>query len=67
MLIDCDTCTVRGASCHDCVITVLLGPPSAAVEFDTAEQHALGSLADAGLIPPLRVVPVSSPYERGIA
>ena len=25
--IDCDTCTVRGLHCHDCVVTVLLGPP----------------------------------------
>lgn len=27
MLIDCDTCTVRGAGCDDCVVTVLLGVP----------------------------------------
>lgn len=27
MLIDCDTCTVRGEGCHDCVVTVLLGAP----------------------------------------
>ena len=27
MLIDCDTCTVRGAGCDDCVVTVLLGAP----------------------------------------
>ncbi|TKJ20431.1 hypothetical protein [Blastococcus sp. CCUG 61487] len=27
MLIDCDTCTVRGAGCADCVVTVLLGAP----------------------------------------
>ena len=25
--IDCDTCLVRGLSCHDCVVTILLGPP----------------------------------------
>ena len=25
--IDCDSCLVRGLSCHDCVVTVLLGPP----------------------------------------
>jgi hypothetical protein len=25
--IDCDTCVVRGLACHDCVVTVLLGPP----------------------------------------
>ena len=27
MLIDCDTCTVRGQDCDDCVVTVLLGAP----------------------------------------
>ncbi|MPQ97661.1 hypothetical protein GB931_06950 [Modestobacter sp. I12A-02628] len=27
MLIDCDTCTVRGDGCADCVVTVLLGAP----------------------------------------
>jgi hypothetical protein len=27
MLIDCDTCTVRGTGCADCVVTVLLGAP----------------------------------------
>ncbi len=27
MLIDCDTCTVRGSGCADCVVTVLLGAP----------------------------------------
>jgi hypothetical protein len=27
MLIDCNTCTARGAGCADCVVTVLLGAP----------------------------------------
>jgi hypothetical protein len=27
MLIDCDTCVVRGPACGDCVVTVLLGFP----------------------------------------
>jgi hypothetical protein len=27
VLIDCDTCTVRGVGCDDCVVTVLLGAP----------------------------------------
>jgi hypothetical protein len=29
MLIDCDTCTVRGTGCADCVVTALLGTPPA--------------------------------------
>lgn len=37
MIIDCGTCTVAGAACDDCVVTVLLGPPGAApAEIPTA-------------------------------
>ncbi len=53
--IDCDSCVVRGLSCHDCVVTVLLGPPPE-FGFDTEEEHALSVLADSGLVPPLRMV-----------
>ncbi len=28
MVIDCDTCVVRGFACGDCVVTVLLGRPT---------------------------------------
>ena len=54
MLIDCDTCTVRGLACTDCVVTVLLGMPS--VELDDVEQAAISTLAAHGLVPPLRLV-----------
>ena len=53
--IDCDTCLVRGLSCHDCVVTVLLGPPPE-LSFDADEQEALAVLASSGLVPPLRMV-----------
>ena len=53
--IDCDTCLVRGLSCHDCVVTVLLGPPPE-LSFDSEEQQALEVLAESGLVPPLRMV-----------
>ncbi|MCW2758500.1 MAG: hypothetical protein JWO46_2246 [Nocardioidaceae bacterium] len=53
--IDCDTCLVRGLSCHDCVVTVLLGPPPE-LAFDDDEQRALDVLADSGLVPRLRMV-----------
>lgn len=59
--IDCDTCVVRGLACHDCVVTVLLGPPPE-LTFDDDEQRALDVLAQGGLVPPLRLVqPVSGP------
>lgn len=59
--IDCDTCVVRGLACHDCVVTVLLGPPPE-LTIDDEERRALGVLADSGLVPPLRLVdPVEGP------
>jgi hypothetical protein len=59
--IDCGTCVVRGLACHDCVVTVLLGPPPE-LTFDDEEQRALGVLARGGLVPPLRLVqPVPGP------
>ena len=60
--IDCDTCLVRGLSCHDCVVTALLGPPPE-LSLDVEEQQALQVLADSGLVPPLRLVtPVDGPH-----
>lgn len=53
-LIDCDTCLVRGLACHDCVVTVLLGPPPELLDAD--ECRALDVLAAGGLVPPLRQV-----------
>ena len=57
MLIDCDTCEVRGDACGECVVSVLLGAPPGGVEIDPDEQRALEVLADSGLVPPLRLVP----------
>jgi hypothetical protein len=67
MLIDCDTCVARDIACGDCVMTVLLGPPSSRVELDDEERAAIGSLAEAGLVPPLRLVRGQPPLNRGIA
>jgi len=53
--IDCDTCVVRGPACHDCVVTVLLGPPPELC-FDDDAARALEVLAGSGLVPPLRMV-----------
>lgn len=55
MLIDCDTCAARGDACSDCVLSVLLAPPPV-VEWDEDERRALALLADAGLLPRLRLV-----------
>ncbi len=63
MLIDCDSCAARDISCKDCVVAVLLGPHRGAMELDSAEQDALGALANGGLLPPLRLVPTMRPEE----
>jgi hypothetical protein len=64
MLIDCAGCVVRGLACGDCVVTVLLGSPSASgsagavghseLDLDAVDRRALHVLADAGLAPRLR-------------
>ncbi len=57
MLIDCETCAMRDIACSDCVITMLFHGP-APTELDDDEFRAVGALADAGLIAPLRLVPL---------
>ena len=55
MLIDCDTCLMRETTtCRDCVVMVLFsdGP----LELDQTERAAIDTLADAGLVPRLRLV-----------
>ncbi len=59
MLIDCDRCEMRGIACPDCVVTALLGPDQPQPDLDPAEQRALPVLADARLLPPLRLRPVA--------
>lgn len=58
MIIDCGSCSVAGAACGDCVVTVLLGAPGPAATADLPDAHApaLRVLADSGLVPPLRLV-----------
>jgi hypothetical protein len=55
VVIDCDDCAVRGIGCQDCVVSVLLGVPETLLDD---ERQALEVLADAGLAPRLRLVPI---------
>jgi hypothetical protein len=76
MLIDCDTCKVRGQACGECVVNLLFGEAptvgGAAVDAGgAAERRAMQVLVDAGfevtvlsredLRSPLRLVPVRRP------
>jgi len=59
MLIDCDTCEVRGKACADCVVTFLtigMRPAEPVVELDTEVTAAVSAMAAGGLVPPLRLV-----------
>ena len=62
--IDCDDCAVRGHGCKDCVVSVLLGVPETLL---ADERRALEVLADAGLAPRLRLVPIHRRPADGVA
>jgi len=71
VIIDCDSCEVRGLACGDCVVTALLGAPPGGMEIDDGERAAIDALAGSGLVPPLRLVlslePVDSAGAAGDA
>ncbi|NJC69706.1 hypothetical protein HC031_08230 [Planosporangium thailandense] len=55
MLIDCDTCKVRGQACDGCVVNLLFGPAGSAAgpdaeaaSVDEAERRAIQALTGAG-------------------
>ncbi|OBI10715.1 MULTISPECIES: hypothetical protein [unclassified Mycobacterium] len=64
VVIDCDDCAVRGPGCRDCVVSVLLGVPETLLEDECA---ALAVLADVGLAPRLRLVPIRRGRDSGVA
>jgi len=54
--IDCDQCVMRDTdACGDCVVTFIMGrEPGDAIVVDVAEQRALKTLGERGLVPRLR-------------
>jgi hypothetical protein len=63
VIIDCDDCAVRGPGCNDCVVSVLLGVPDTLL---VDERAALEVLAEAGMAPRLRLVPIHRPGSSGV-
>jgi hypothetical protein len=61
MLIDCGRCLMRGTGCRDCVVATIEPsgvthyPEQARCYLDEAEVRAISVLAEAGLVPPLRL------------
>lgn len=64
VVIDCDECAVRGPGCRDCVVSVLLGVPETLLQD---ERAALEVLAEVGLAPRLRLVPIRREGHSGLA
>lgn len=64
VVIDCDDCAVRGPGCRDCVVSVLLGVPETLLQDECA---ALEVLAEVGLAPRLRLVPIRRDRGSGVA
>jgi hypothetical protein len=70
VLIDCDACAMKGPGCQECVVTVVLGfaaERSGSLRIDDDEMAALNTLADSGLVPPLRLVHAVSSVELDAA
>ena len=55
MIIDCDSCAVRGDACGQCVVSVVLGAPPEGIELDETERRAVAVLAAGGMVPELRL------------
>lgn len=52
VLMDCQTCPVRGTRCDDCVVTALFQVEgrSGDLLLDLAERRAVGHFVEAGLV-----------------
>lgn len=58
MKIDCDECSMQHTTvCRDCVVGHLLRDLLGPIEVDGEQAAALEALADAGLVPQLRLMP----------
>ena len=58
MIIDCNACELQATTaCDECIVPVLLNQMSGPFDLADEEAAALGNLAEAGLVTPLRLVP----------
>ena len=56
MLIECRACVMEGTDvCDDCVVSFVISVDRR-MELSDPEAAALGNLADAGLVPKLRLI-----------
>ena len=66
MLIDCDSCAVRGAACAGCLVSALLDAPGSAGRLTTEEHRAIEVLGRAGFDVQVLAEPTRSPL-RAVA
>lgn len=58
MLIDCNQCEMQYSdACQDCVVTHVLRDLAGPLEVDPDQAEALETLAEVGLLAPLRLIP----------
>jgi len=56
-LIDCRTCQAESSDCGECLMSFMAAPEyGGPIQFSQEEKDALSLMADAGLIPRLRLV-----------
>ncbi|MCW3814294.1 hypothetical protein ONA91_07465 [Micromonospora sp. DR5-3] len=66
MLIDCDSCRIRGASCAGCLVTALLDADPAGAALGAAEWRAIEVFARAGFdVEVLPAEPTARPRTTG--
>ncbi|MEU4678001.1 hypothetical protein [Micromonospora sp. NPDC023737] len=59
MLIDCERCRIRGASCSGCLVTALLDDSSPTADLGAAEYRAIEMFVRAGF--EVEVLPAPRP------
>ncbi len=65
MIIDCDACAMQHTVlCDDCVVTFILEDLPGTLELAPPELEAMATLAEAGLVPPLRLLPRKEPPQQ---
>ena len=57
MKLDCGSCTQRDIACGDCVVSLFLSLPQGQASLNEEEIAAVEVMADAGLVPHLRMTP----------
>ncbi|WP_144018542.1 hypothetical protein [Demequina sp. NBRC 110051] len=66
MIIDCDTCEVKGKECGDCIVSFMTIPVRRAAPppMDADQSRAVDLLVAGGLVPPSRRVERVVPHRQ---